>query len=70
MVEGFQIKVHLSCDRSAEHQKQNDRENCFSHEKPSNGGVDAAARIQSSFAAPIMMRNTLPPLASNDLLGR
>src|SRR3954470_1880169 len=33
-----------------------------------NGGVDAAARIQSSIAGRIMMRNTLPPLASNDLL--
>src|SRR5437867_4130068 len=36
--------------------------------KPPNGGVDAAARIQSSIAGPIMIRNTLPPLASNDLL--
>jgi len=36
--------------------------------KPSNGGVDAAARIQSSIAGPIILRNTLPPLASNDLL--
>src|SRR5207244_1421063 len=34
-----------------------------------NGGVDAAARIQSSIAGPSMMRNTLPPLASNDLFG-
>ena len=34
-----------------------------------NGGVDAAARIHSSIAGPVMMRNTLPPLASNDLLG-
>jgi hypothetical protein len=34
-----------------------------------NGGVDAAARIQSSVAGPVMMQNTLPPLASNDLLG-
>jgi hypothetical protein len=34
-----------------------------------NGGVDAAARIHSSIAAPIMMRNTLPTLASNDLFG-
>jgi hypothetical protein len=32
-----------------------------------NGGVDAAARIQSSIAGRIMMRNTPPPLASNDL---
>ena len=36
--------------------------------KPHNGGVDAVARIQSSIAGPVMMRNTLPPLASNDLL--
>ena len=34
-----------------------------------NGGVDAAARIQSSIAGRIKLRNTLPPLASNDLLG-
>ena len=33
-----------------------------------NGGVDAAARFHSTFAEPVMMRNTLPPLASN-LLG-
>jgi hypothetical protein len=37
--------------------------------KPSNGGVDAAARIQPIVAGPVVMRNTLPPLASNDLLG-
>ena len=37
--------------------------------KPPNDSVDAAARIQSSIAGPFMMRNTLPPLASNDLLG-
>jgi hypothetical protein len=35
-----------------------------------NGGVDAAARIHSSIAGPIKLRNTLPPLASNDLLYR
>jgi hypothetical protein len=35
-----------------------------------NGGVDAAARINAPFAGPVMMRNTLPPLASNDLLAR
>jgi hypothetical protein len=40
----------------------------FTTEKAPNGGVDAAARIHSSIAGPIMMRNTLPPLASNDLL--
>jgi hypothetical protein len=34
-----------------------------------NVGVDRAARIHSSIAEPVMMRNTLPPLASNDLLG-
>ena len=34
----------------------------------SNGRVDAAARFHSSIAGPVMMRNTLPPLASNDLL--
>ena len=34
-----------------------------------NGGVDAAAQIQSSIAGRIKLRNTLPPLASNDLLG-
>src|SRR6266516_2799469 len=33
-----------------------------------NGRVDAAARIQSSIAGRIKLRNTLPPLASNDLL--
>jgi len=31
---------------------------------------DAAARIHSSFAGLGMMRNTLPPLASNDLFER
>src|SRR5438067_332045 len=30
-----------------------------------NVGVDAAARIQSSIAGPIILRNTLPPLASD-----
>jgi hypothetical protein len=34
-----------------------------------NGGVDAAARIQSSIAGRIKLRNTPPPLASNDLFG-
>jgi hypothetical protein len=34
--------------------------------KPSNGGADAAARIRSSIAR-IKLRNTLLPLASNDL---
>jgi hypothetical protein len=38
--------------------------------KMPNGGVDAAARFQSTFAGRINLRNTLPPLASNDLLGR
>jgi hypothetical protein len=33
--------------------------------KQHNGGVDAAARNHSSTAAPVMMQNTLPPLASN-----
>jgi hypothetical protein len=37
--------------------------------EPPNIGVEAAARIHSSIAGPVMMRNTLPPLASNDLLG-
>jgi hypothetical protein len=41
----------------------------FMMSKPPNVGVDAAARIHSSIAGPVMMRNTLPPLASNDLLG-
>jgi len=36
---------------------------------PPNGGVDAAARIKAPFAAPSKLRNTLPPLASNDLFG-
>ncbi|HEU0045986.1 MAG TPA: hypothetical protein VFQ43_00105 [Nitrososphaera sp.] len=35
----------------------------------SNVRVDAAARIQSSIAGPIKLRNTLPPLASNDFVG-
>jgi hypothetical protein len=35
---------------------------------PPNGGVDAAARFHSTIAVPVMMRNTPPPLASNDLL--
>src|SRR5437588_1943006 len=33
-----------------------------------NVGVDAAARIKAPSAAPSKLRNTLPPLASNDLL--
>ena len=32
-----------------------------------NGGVDAAARFHSGIAVRVAMRNTLPPLASNDL---
>ena len=36
--------------------------------KRANGCVDAAARIQSSIAGRIKLRNTLPPLASNELL--
>src|SRR5437764_15416948 len=35
-----------------------------------NGGVDAAARIKAPSAAPSYLRNTHPPLASNDLFGR
>src|SRR5438128_1979433 len=34
-----------------------------------NVRVDRAARINATFAAPIMLRNTLPPLASNELFG-
>jgi len=41
----------------------------FAGKTTPNGGVDAAARFHSSIAGPIMMRNTLPPLASNDLFG-
>src|SRR5207253_7035122 len=37
-------------------------------ESRSNGGVDAAARIKAPCATPSKLRNTLPPLASNDLL--
>jgi hypothetical protein len=37
--------------------------------KTPNGGVDAAARFHSSIAGSVMMRNTPPPLASNDLFG-
>src|SRR5205807_7376778 len=47
-------KSHQACLRST-------------HGKPSNVGVDAAARIHSSIAGRIKLRNTLPPLASNDL---
>jgi hypothetical protein len=32
-----------------------------------NGGVDRPARFHERIAGPVMMRNTLPPLASNDL---
>jgi hypothetical protein len=35
--------------------------------RPSNGGVDRATALLSSFAGSRLMRNTLPPLASNDL---
>jgi len=41
---------------------------CFGHSNP--GGVDAAVRIKTPFAGPIILRNTLPPLASKELLGR
>jgi hypothetical protein len=34
-----------------------------------NGGVDAAARFHERIAGRIKLRNTLPPLAANDLLG-
>ena len=34
-----------------------------------NVRVDRAARFHSTFAAPDLMRNTLPPLRSNELLG-
>jgi len=39
------------------------------NQKPYNVRVDAAARIHSSIAARIILRNRLPPLASNDLFG-
>lgn len=35
-----------------------------------NIAIDLAARINATFAAPGLMRNTLPLLRSNDLLGR
>src|SRR5207245_11176302 len=35
-----------------------------------NVRVDAAARIKAPSAAPSMLRNTLPPLASNELFER
>jgi hypothetical protein len=36
----------------------------------SNGGeVDATARIHTTFARSIILRETLPPLASTELLG-
>jgi|GEM_PF-6040268 len=35
----------------------------------SHVGVDAAARFHERIAGPVMMRNTLPPLASNDFVG-
>jgi hypothetical protein len=38
--------------------------------KPPNGGADAAARIHERIAGPIILRNTPPPLASNDLFDR
>jgi hypothetical protein len=34
-----------------------------------NGWVDVAARSHSNIAAPLILSNTLPPLASNDLFG-
>jgi hypothetical protein len=34
-----------------------------------NVRVDRAARFHSTFAGPSLMRNTLPPLRSNELLG-
>jgi hypothetical protein len=36
--------------------------------KQPNVRVDRAARIHATFAAPSLMRNTLPPLRSNELL--
>src|SRR5260370_25507264 len=45
------------------------RESTFiGQQKQSNVLVDAAARIKATFAAPSKLQNTLPPLASNDLL--
>jgi hypothetical protein len=35
----------------------------------SNGGVDATAQIHTTFARSIILRGTLPPLASTELLG-
>src|SRR5574341_768499 len=37
--------------------------------KQPNVTVDRAARFHATFAAPRLMRNTLPPLRSNELLG-
>ena len=57
--------------RTKKNEKQNEDSSAVhvSDKKQSNGGVDAAARIQSSIAGRIKLRNTPPPLASNDLLG-
>jgi hypothetical protein len=54
---------------SNEHVRENfeERPEHENQERP-NGGVDGAARIHSSIAERIKLRNTPPPLASNDLL--
>jgi hypothetical protein len=41
----------------------------YKEPKRPNGGPDAAARFHESLAGSVMMRNTLPPLASNDFWG-
>ena len=60
--------AQLFCVRDAHPQRsvRPNRELSLCREPP-NDRVDAAARIHSSIAGPIKLRNTLPPLASNDL---
>jgi hypothetical protein len=53
----------------AKNMKNVDNHSAFLSDAP-NVRVDAAARIQSSIAGRIKLRNTLPPIASDYLLGR
>jgi hypothetical protein len=59
----------LYCLRVRATQKQDCHEKGQSlhNVKRPNDGVDRAARFHATFAASGLMRNTLPPLRSNDL---
>jgi hypothetical protein len=52
-----------------EREDERDKMHDWVIKKASNARVDAAARIHSNIAGRIKLRNTLTPLASNDLFG-